>query len=61
VNEDTYTPGTWRHMDWCPTPTGHDGDCWAEDKRVNRPDPEPVMVIVELDENNREIRREEIR
>lgn len=42
-----YTPGTWRHLEWCPTPTGHDGDCWAEDKRVNRPEPEPVMVIVD--------------
>ena len=32
--DDDYTPGTWRHTDWCPTPTGHPGDCWRENNRA---------------------------
>ena len=44
---DNYTPGTWRHTDWCPTPTGHRGDCWVENNRALGIEPGPAMVIVD--------------
>ena len=29
-----FMPASWRHTDWCHTPTGHPGDCWEENNRV---------------------------
>ena len=41
-----YTPGSWRHQDWCPSPSGHDGDCWQADRRAKGlPDTEPAITI----------------
>lgn len=46
-----YMPGSWSHQDWCPTPSGHDGDCWMENNRVRGikpiPDGEPVIDIID--------------
>jgi len=48
-----YMPGSWRHQDWCPTPSGHEGDCWAESNRVKGilpiPEGQPVVTIIDLD------------
>lgn len=41
------TPGDWKHADFCPTPSGHNGDCWAENNRVLGIEPGPAITIVE--------------
>jgi hypothetical protein len=40
--------GTHRHTDWCPTPTGHEGDCWVENNRVLGIKPGPGITVVDL-------------
>jgi hypothetical protein len=47
-NPGSYTPGSWRHADFCKTPTGHAGDCWAENNRALGIEPGPAITIVEV-------------
>jgi hypothetical protein len=44
-----YMPASWRHTDWCKTPTGHDGDCWRENNRVLGIKPIPAgQPVIEI-------------
>jgi hypothetical protein len=49
-----YTPGTWRHTDFCPTPSGHHGDCWRENNRVLGIEPGPAITIVDVSTGRKE-------
>lgn len=43
-----YMPASWRHTEWCKTPTGHPGDCWMENNRVLGIKPGPAITIEEV-------------
>jgi hypothetical protein len=49
-----YTPGTWRHADFCKTPSGHPGDCWEENNRVLGIKPGPAITIVDVSTGRKE-------